>query len=47
MQRLSGEAVYQREEFLDLKWFDFDNAPENRSPTIIPALKSFVSMKRI
>lgn len=38
----SGAEVYQKEECLDLKWFDFNNIPKNLSPPIIPALNKFV-----
>jgi 8-oxo-dGTP pyrophosphatase MutT (NUDIX family) len=39
----SGEPVFQSEECLDLKWFEFNNIPNNLSPPIIPALKKFIS----
>lgn len=38
----SGTLNYQKEECLDLQWFDFDNIPETLSPPNIPALKKFL-----
>ena len=41
----SGEEKYQKEECLDLRWFDFDNIPKNLSPPIIPALTKFIQQQ--
>lgn len=41
----SGTPVFQAEECLDLKWFEFDSIPEDLSPPIIPALKKFIKKR--
>lgn len=38
----SGIPIFQAEECLDLKWFEYNDIPENLSPPIIPALKKFI-----
>jgi len=43
----SGELVRQEEECLDLRWFEFDDIPQNISPPAIPALKQFFAQQGI
>ena len=38
----SGKESFQKDECLDLQWFDFDKIPSNLSPPIIPALRKFI-----
>jgi len=40
----SGELHMQEEECIDLKWFAFDEIPQNLSPPIIPALRRFIEI---
>ncbi len=41
----SGTPSFQKEECIDLQWFDLDDIPENLSPPIIPALKKFIDIQ--
>jgi len=41
----SGTINYQKEECIDLQWFDFDKLPEALSPPIIPALRKFLRLQ--
>lgn len=43
----TGNLNAQESEVLDLQWFDFNNIPENLSPTIKPALIKFIESQFI
>ena len=42
----SGTLKLQKEECLDLQWFEYDSLPESLSPPVIPALKKFIAEQR-
>jgi histidine triad (HIT) family protein len=41
----SGEPIFQKEECIDLQWFDISNIPQNLSPPAIPALSDVCRAK--
>lgn len=42
----TGSLKAQESEVLNLRWFDYDNIPENLSHTIKPALMKFIEARR-